>query len=68
MPGKVAKTFTAKASIEADVDSAISSCGGDARAAIRALIILLDHLSEELERTRANTSRGYVRKRIAPPR
>ncbi|MBV8964495.1 MAG: hypothetical protein JOY97_15530 [Hyphomicrobiales bacterium] len=68
MPEKVAKTFTAKRSIEADVDIAISSCGGDARAAIRALIILLDHLSEELERTRANTSRGYVRKRIAPPR
>jgi hypothetical protein len=68
MPEEAAKAIEAESAIEGDVDRAISSCGGDPRAAVRALIIMIDHSSEELDRARQNTSRGYVRKRLAPKR
>jgi hypothetical protein len=49
--------------LEVDVDHAIAACGGDPRAAVRALIVLVDHLEEELRRRRDDVSRGYVRGR-----
>ena len=68
MPKEAANAIEAESAIEGDVDRAISSCGRDPRAAVRALIIMIDHLTEELDRARRNTSRGYVRKRLAPKR
>jgi hypothetical protein len=68
MPKEAATAIEAESTIEGDVDRAISTCGGDPRAAIRALIIMVDHLTEELDRARRDTSRGYVRKRLAPKR
>ena len=65
MPKEAATAIEAESTIEGDVDRAISTCGGDPRAAIRALI---DHLAEEFDRARRDTSRGYVRKRLAPKR
>ncbi|SDR49814.1 hypothetical protein SAMN05519103_03998 [Rhizobiales bacterium GAS113] len=56
------------AGLEADVDNAIAACGGDPRAAVRALIVLVDHLEEELRRRLDNVSRGYVRGRGGPQR
>jgi hypothetical protein len=50
------------------VDLAIAACDGNARAAIRALIILVGHLEEELSRARRDISRGYVRGRNVTPR
>ena len=67
MPEEAAKAIEAESAIE-DVDRAVSSCGGDPRAAVRALIIMVDFLTEELDRARRNTSRGYVRRRLAPKR
>ncbi len=50
--------------IEADVAAVIDACGGDARTAIRALLI--EHLLQEqrIERLAAALSFGYVRGRI----
>jgi hypothetical protein len=50
------------------VDLAITACDGKPRAAIRALIILVGHLEEELSRARRDISRGYVRGRNVAPR
>jgi hypothetical protein len=68
MPKEAANAIEVESAIEGDVDRAISTCGGDPRAAVRALIIMVDHLTEELDRARRDTSRGYVRKRLAPKR
>jgi hypothetical protein len=40
------------------VDLAIATCDGEPHAAIRALIILVGHLEEELTRARGDISRG----------
>ncbi len=59
------------AALEAAVDEAVASCGGDARAAVRALLVALDVYKAELEalrrevgRIRAAVSPGYVRGRL----
>ena len=56
--------------LDARVNKAIATCDGDARAAVRALIILTDHLQAELEtqteavgRLAEGTSRGFMRGR-----
>jgi hypothetical protein len=51
----------AAAALEAEVDQALALCDGDARAAIRALIVALRHVEEEAHRLNAAVSRGYVR-------
>ena len=48
--------------LEADVDTVIAACGGNERAAIRALLIANEYLSAEVERLRASQSVGYVRR------
>ena len=50
------------------VDLAIAACDGEPRAAIRALIVLVAHLEEELSRARKDISRGYARGRHGAPR
>ena len=47
--------------LEADVDHAIAVCDGDARAAVRALLVSNNYLAMELERMAASVSRGYAR-------
>ena len=46
-----------------DVDAVIDLCDGDARAAVRVLILANAALEEELERLAHEVSRGYVRAR-----
>jgi hypothetical protein len=48
--------------LEADVDTVIAACGGNPRAAVRALLIANEFLTAELERSRATVSTGYIRK------
>ena len=57
--------------LEAAVDQAISSCDGDARAAVRALLLTLDvyeaelaALRDDIASIRAAVSPGYVRGRL----
>jgi hypothetical protein len=44
--------------LESAADQAIAACGGDAREAVRALIVANEFLEREME---ANVSRGYLR-------
>lgn len=64
----IERTAAIRESTEANVDLAIAACDGEPRAAIRALIILVAHLEEELNRARQDTSRGCVRGRYGAPR
>lgn len=57
--------------LEASVDNAIAACEGDARAAVRALLVALDHCRTELEERNEqiaqlarDISRGYSRGRL----
>ncbi|SEE65915.1 hypothetical protein SAMN05519104_6933 [Rhizobiales bacterium GAS188] len=54
--------------LDASVNAAIEACDGDPRATVRALILANAFLEEELERTRAMLSRGYVRGRAGRSR
>lgn len=49
--------------LERDTDLAIEACGGDARAAVRALLIANAFLESELTKAQTKTSVGYVRRR-----
>jgi len=46
------------ATLEAAADQAIAACGGDAREAVKALLIANEFLEREIE---AQISRGYTR-------
>lgn len=50
--------------LEAAVDQAISACGGDMRATIRALILANDYLESEVGELMKAVSRAYVRGRF----
>jgi hypothetical protein len=49
---------TDAARLEAAADQAIAACGGDAREAVKALIVANEFLEAELE---SQVSRGYMR-------
>jgi hypothetical protein len=51
--------------LEAAVDQAISACGGDTRAAIRALIVANDYLETEVGELMKAVSRAYARGRFS---
>jgi len=52
------------ADLDTDVERAIELCGGDPRAAVRALLVSNNFLAAELERMSASVSRGYARGRL----
>jgi hypothetical protein len=52
--------------LDAAVDEAIAACNGDARAAVRALILANDFLEQELCEMFTAVSRGYARGRFTP--
>jgi hypothetical protein len=47
--------------LEAATDQAIAACGGDAREAVKALIVANQFLETDLEKLRAAVSMGYAR-------
>ena len=53
--------------LEAAADQAIATCGGDAREAVKALIVANHFLETELEKLRAAVSTGYARGKLKPP-
>jgi len=52
--------------LEAAADQAIAACGGDAREAVKALIVANHFLETELEKPRAAVSPGYARGKLLP--
>jgi hypothetical protein len=53
------------ADLAAAADQAIGACGGDAREAVKALIVANHFLETELEKLRSAVSSGYARGRLA---
>jgi hypothetical protein len=49
---------------EVAADQAIAACGGDAREAVKALIVANHFLETELEKLRAAASMGYARGKL----
>jgi hypothetical protein len=49
-------------------DQAIAACGGDAREAVKALIVANDFLEVQLDELRAKVATGYARGRLPPAR
>jgi hypothetical protein len=52
--------------LQAAADQAIAACGGDAREAVKALIVANHFLETELEKLQAATSTGYARGKLLP--
>jgi hypothetical protein len=50
--------------LEAAADQAIAACGGDAREAVKALLVAVDFLEAETDELRTNVSKGYARGRL----
>ena len=48
----------------AAADQAIAACGGDAREAVKALIVANTFLETDLEKLRAAVSMGYARRKL----
>ena len=47
--------------LEAATEQAIAACGGNARDAVKALIVANEFLEAEVEEIRADVSQGYAR-------
>ena len=52
--------------LEAAADETIAACGGDAREAVKALIVANHFLETELEKLRASFSTGCARGKLLP--
>ena len=50
--------------LEDGVDEAIAACDGNARAAVKALLVIIELLEREQETVATMVSRGYARGRI----
>jgi hypothetical protein len=50
--------------LEAEVDEAIATCGGDVRAALRATLVANAYLESEVERLTDAISTGFARGRM----
>jgi hypothetical protein len=54
--------------LDVAADQAIAACGGDAREAVKALIVANDFLEAQLDELRAKVSTGYARGRLPSAR
>jgi hypothetical protein len=50
--------------LDAAADQAIAACGGDAREAVKALLVANDFLETQLDELRSSVSAGYARGRF----
>ena len=64
MPSSSQPKFEEGDELETAVDQAISACGGDLRATIRALILANEYLESEVGELMKAVSRAYVRGRF----
>jgi hypothetical protein len=61
-------SVSSAAGLDAAADQAIAACGGDAREAVKALIVANDFLEVQLEELRSKVSAGYARGRLPSAR
>ena len=54
--------------LDVAADQAIAACGGDAREAVKALIVANGFLEAQVEELRASVSAGYLRGQFEVPR
>jgi stage V sporulation protein SpoVS len=67
MPQKAAPNAQADADrLETATDQAIAACGGNARDAVKALIVANEFLESEMKQLRATVSNGYARGKFEP--
>ena len=64
MPTHPQPDVSDEAGLEAAVDQAIAACGGDQRAAIRALIVANNYLESEVAELMKAVSHAYTRGRF----
>jgi len=64
MPAEPQARTEDEAGLEAAVDQAISACGGDMRATIRALIVANEYLESEVGELMKAVSHAYTRGRF----
>ncbi len=64
MPATPEPAAPAGGDLELAVDQAIEACGGDAREAVKALLVASGFLEAELNALRASVSTGYARGRF----
>lgn len=63
MPAAAQTPTPAPDDLEAAADQAIAACGGDAREAVKALLVTVDFQEAQFEELRSAVSSGYVRRR-----
>ena len=56
--------FASEEALDNAVDDTIRQCDGDARAAIKALLVANAYLEEEVARLAEAVSRGYARREV----
>lgn len=64
MPAAPDTAAPSEGDLELAADQAIEACGGDAREAVKALLVVNGFLEAELEALRASVSTGYARGRF----
>jgi hypothetical protein len=64
MPAAPETPAAAPTDLDAAADQAIAACGGNAREAVKALLVANDFLETELAELRAKVSKGYARGRL----
>ncbi|WGD52399.1 hypothetical protein QA641_00115 [Bradyrhizobium sp. CB1650] len=60
MPAASEPAVPAQGDLELAADQAIAACGGDAREAVKALIVANDFLEAQIEGLRRKVSTGYA--------
>jgi hypothetical protein len=64
MPAAPEASASQSVDLDAAADQAIQACGGDAREAVKALLVALDFLEAQAAELRAAVSAGYARGRF----
>jgi hypothetical protein len=64
MPAASETPATTPAGLDAAADQAIAACGGDAKEAVKALLVVNDFLEAQLDELGAQISKGYARARL----
>ena len=62
------ETSSNVADLDVAADQAIAACGGDAREAVKALLVANDFLEIQLDELRRKVSTGYARGRLSRAR